>query len=142
MTTRNLGFFGTLLTRFWHAETAARPCFLSHFCPGFVPPRQPQSRVFCRTFVAVLSRLLVRFPSPIGSAENINSPGHSPGLPVLRSRRLCGAFSVPLEGFTRGCAEIASTGRTGAIEGYCIAWTYKKSRRVVGATTAATVSAY
>lgn len=66
----------------------------NHGSPSFCTVRTCPN--WCN-FGAILVRLPVRFPSPIGNVENKNSPGHSPGLLVLRSRRLCGAFSVPLD---------------------------------------------
>ena len=98
-------FFVTLLSRFCPTATECKTpisvALLSRFCLALRAPFPVHCTMFTAQnwciFGAVLVRLPVRFPSPIGSAENINSPGHSPGLPVLRSRRLCGAFSVPLE---------------------------------------------
>ena len=126
MTTRNLGFFVALLSRFWHTVTVRNLGFLPHFCHGFATLRQRQGRVFCLTFVPVLSRrdsrkaaffvvLLSRFCRgfvPAARAfsfahrdrrKHKNSPGTSSasGLFACRGSKCpCGAFYVSLEDFT------------------------------------------
>ena len=100
-----------LLTRFCHAETAARPCFLSHFCPGFVPVWECLAGAPHHVHLSKLVYFWCGFGAVARAfsfahrerRKHKNSPGtpaRASGLFACRGSKCpCGAFYVSLEDF-------------------------------------------